>query len=155
MPALNHAFTVARKHALNVRCTLRAVSYGERLKEALTLSKKVRRELAASLGVTVQAVGQIINSPAGQLTAENSARAARFLNVDHHWLATGEGEPRPRPSVSPMALDLAKLFDAKTPLHLRDMVYAQVVGIIDLSARSSQQSASPAAPAPIAPPPRG
>lgn len=130
------------------------MSYGSRLKEALALAKKSRRELAACLEVTVQAIGQVINSPTSQLTAENSAHAARFLSVDHHWLAAGQGEPRPRPAVSPMAADLARTFDAKTPPELRDTVYAQAVGLIDLSARSSQRGASLAAVAPTVAPRR-
>lgn len=41
----------------------------------------------------MQAIGQVIRGDTGALTAENSARAARALGVDHYWLATGEGEP--------------------------------------------------------------
>jgi hypothetical protein len=43
-------------------------------------------------------------------TADKSALAARFLKVDHFWLATGEGEPRP-PGLSEDAKAFAHRFD--------------------------------------------
>jgi transcriptional regulator with XRE-family HTH domain len=68
------------------------MSYGKRLGEALTFAKKERKELADALEVSVQAIGQVLIGKTAALTAENSARAARFLKVSHFWLATGEGE---------------------------------------------------------------
>lgn len=70
----------------------RMSTYGERLEKALRWSKKDRAELGAALQISVQAIGQVIAGKTKALTAENSARAARFLNVDHYWLATGEGQ---------------------------------------------------------------
>lgn len=69
-------------------------TYGERLEEALKLAGRERKELCAAIGITLQALGQVISGKTKALTAENSARAARFLQVDHFWLATGEGSPR-------------------------------------------------------------
>jgi hypothetical protein len=116
---------------------LARMTYGQRLEAALELAKKERAELSAELGISVSAIGQVINTPGSQLKAHNSSRAARFLRVDHHWLATGEGEPRPPSLLSPMAEDLARRFDS-TPLSLRDAVYAQIVGAIELAARLDQ-----------------
>lgn len=67
-------------------------TYGERLEEALRWAKKDRAQLGAALQISVQAIGQVIAGKTKALTAENSAKAARFLNVDHYWLATGEGQ---------------------------------------------------------------
>ncbi len=69
------------------------MTYGERLLQALTASKKTRSQLAEKLGISEQAVGQVILGNTKAFSAENSARAARFLEVDDLWLATGEGEP--------------------------------------------------------------
>ena len=69
-------------------------NYGARLDEALQLARKERLELADAIGVSVQAVGQVIAGKTKALTAENTARAARFLDVDAFWLATGEGKPQ-------------------------------------------------------------
>lgn len=68
-------------------------TYGERLEEALKIAGRERKELCAAVGITLQALGQVISGKTKALTAENSARAARFLQVDHFWLATGEGAP--------------------------------------------------------------
>lgn len=73
------------------------MSYGKRLEKALELAGKDRKELAAHLEISVQAVGQVITggrSGNQRFDAENSARAAQFLGVDHFWLATGEGDAR-------------------------------------------------------------
>jgi antitoxin HigA-1 len=73
------------------------MSYGMRLQQALDVAGKDRKALAEALGMSVQAVGQVITggrSGAQMFNAENSAKAARFLGVDHHWLATGEGQMR-------------------------------------------------------------
>ena len=91
------------------------MSYGKRLDRALTLAGKERKELANAIGVKVQSIGQVINGQTQALTAENSARAAKFLKVDHHWLATGEGLAHPPvgagTNLSQHALALAKHFD--------------------------------------------
>jgi len=68
-------------------------NYGERLEHALRLSKRDRMALSQVLGISVQAIGQVLAGKTKALTAENSARAARFLGVDQFWLATGEGRP--------------------------------------------------------------
>ncbi|MNK33417.1 hypothetical protein D3C87_518980 [compost metagenome] len=69
-------------------------TYGSRLAEALRLAGRERQELATAISVSVQAIGQVIAGKTKALTAENSAMAARFLNVDSYWLATGEGSPQ-------------------------------------------------------------
>ena len=69
-------------------------TFGGRLAYALELSKKDRKALATALNTTVQAVGQVINGDTKSMTAENAARAARFMEVSGFWLATGDGEPQ-------------------------------------------------------------
>ncbi|AEK63640.1 helix-turn-helix domain-containing protein [Collimonas fungivorans] len=69
-------------------------NYGARLAEALHLAQKDRQELADGIGVSVQAIGQVIAGKTKALTAENSALAAKFLGVDIFWLATGVGGPK-------------------------------------------------------------
>lgn len=89
------------------------MSYAERLARAMELARltgrDARAKLATALGISVQAVGQALNGKS-KFSAETSARAARFLKVDHFWLATGEGEPRPT-AVSDEALDFARRYD--------------------------------------------
>jgi hypothetical protein len=90
-------------------------NYGDRLARAMGLAglkgRDARAKLATHLRVTVQAVGQVLTTPGRSFSAEISARAARFLKVDHYWLATGEGEPRPNVTVSEEAMDFARRYD--------------------------------------------
>lgn len=76
------------------------MTYGSRLKTAITQAKCGRKDLAAAIGISVQAIGDVINGKSNALTAENSAKAAAFLRVSSSWLATGEGEMLPRDLVS-------------------------------------------------------
>lgn len=69
-------------------------TYGDRLEQALRIAGRDRAELSAAIDISVQAIGQVISGKTKALTAENSAKAARFLQIDHYWLATGEGSPR-------------------------------------------------------------
>jgi len=67
-------------------------TYGDRLEQALQLAGRSRKDLCGAIGITLQALGQVLSGKTKALTSENSARAARFLRVSHYWLATGEGE---------------------------------------------------------------
>lgn len=150
---LNHTFNPARKHALPLCGKVSGMSYGSRLAEALLIADKSRRELASSIGVSVQAIGQIINSDESMLNAANSAQAARYLRVDHHWLATGEGEARPRPLLSPLAFDLARAFD-RVPAEQRDRIYAMAMSLVDFATNVRPATEQPALGATPPQPPR-
>ena len=71
----------------------KTTTFGERLEEALRLAKQDRQQLADALGISVQAVSQVIVGKTKALTAENAARASQQLGVNMLWLCTGEGEP--------------------------------------------------------------
>ena len=122
------------------------VMYGSRLEQALQLARKSRGELARHLGVSSQAIGQVISGATKSLTAENSTRAARILRVDHHWLATGEGEPRAAPVFSPLALDIARMFD-QAPASERDRLYALISYTLSLATAPRPAKAPADAPA--------
>lgn len=126
------------------------MTYGRRLAEALQLANKERKELARHLDVSVQAIGQVINGT-GALTAFNNAHAARYLRVDPHWLATGDGEPRPPREFSEVARRLATAFDAKVPGPLIEATAAQVMGAIMFAEQALK--ARPPIPTPSAQPP--
>lgn len=71
------------------------VEYGERLASAMEKSGVTTQRLADHLKISYQAVKKVLDGKSTSLNAGNSAQAALFLHVDHHWLATGEGDPRP------------------------------------------------------------
>lgn len=79
----------------SVICKLAYMTYGERLDAAIKMANSSRKLLAKAAGVTEQAIGQCIRGETEFLKVESSARAAAFLDVDHFWLATGEGKARP------------------------------------------------------------
>ena len=72
------------------------MTYGERLEQVLKQSGKSRRELAAHLGITVQAVGQVVRGESTAFNAERHVRTALFLECDSLYLVTGEhSKPSP------------------------------------------------------------
>ena len=74
-------------------------TFGKRLQWAMDHSKpKIDKAgLARRLDITYQAVRKIINGT-GAFGAENTFKAAHFLGVDPHWLATGNGLRKPLPT---------------------------------------------------------
>lgn len=66
-------------------------TYGRRLNEALLLKNKTAQWLADALGISRQAVGQVINGKTNSLTAANHELAAHVLSINGRWLANGEG----------------------------------------------------------------
>ncbi len=110
MLSIEHARILST--SFRIACKLTFVNYGQRLEHAIKLAKSSRNAVAEATGRSVQAIGQVIRGETGSLTAENSARAAKALGVDHFWLATGEGEPRPKtagPLSQELMNELAKL----------------------------------------------
>lgn len=49
--------------------------------------------MAAAMGISKQAVGQIVAGKTKSATAANNARAAAYFGCDPDWLATGRGAP--------------------------------------------------------------
>lgn len=116
------------------------MTYAKRLQKALNASGKTRKELASAIDATVQAVGMILTSAGGvdrSLSAENSAKAARFLRVDGHWLATGEGDMTPNPAdarraanLTDDAIEIAVYFDMLTNKTDRTKAYVAAMAAI-------------------------
>lgn len=63
----------------------------ERIDIALSEAGKSRRELAADLGLTRQAIYRLTRREGSSLTAEHLAKASRVMRCDLYWLCTGEG----------------------------------------------------------------
>lgn len=68
------------------------MSFGDRLQAALNHASTSQKALADALGISVQAVGQVLKGQTRAFTAANCAEAAVFLDVNWFWLATGKGE---------------------------------------------------------------
>ena len=71
------------------------MTYGTRLEAALVFAKKTRKQLADELGCKPQTIGIVItwaDENDRKLSTIHHIHAAKFLKVNAHWLATGEGE---------------------------------------------------------------
>lgn len=88
------------------------VDYGERLDAAMRLRTVSTSMLAKEIGVTYQAIKKILDGKSTALSAENNARAAKYLAINSHWLATGEETMllMDAPSVQPSLAELIKRF---------------------------------------------
>lgn len=97
------------------------MTYGERLSEAIDLAKESRESLAEALDISVQAVGAVIRGDTRAMTAENNAKAARFLAVNPFWLATGLETARDaaglRESLSEEAILQAANYEKMNPVE--------------------------------------
>lgn len=130
------------------------MTYGQRLKKTMATAKKSRKELALTLGCTVQAIGMVITG-GGKLerglSAENNVKAARYLRVDSYWLATGEGEMtlktplRITEKLSEDALEIAAYFDKLQDPGDRTLAYVAAMSEIlkVLSVREKKNTVTP------------
>lgn len=113
---LNHAFPTDASIVYHALRKVGEMEFGDRLAHALALAEESRDGLAKALGISVQAISQVINGTSKSLTAENTLKAARHLSVSAYWLATGEESPRGahvlRESLSDEAISYAAEFDA-------------------------------------------
>ncbi len=110
------------------------MNYGERLQNALHRAGKTRKQLAAALGVSPQAVGMVLNGSAGmerKLSAVNNEKAAAFFGISRLWLLTGEDEPDRQPQqIAGVGLDALIELLPKNDLLLRAQVFAQASQLI-------------------------
>lgn len=119
----------------------------ERLAEAMSATgKSDRLNLAKAMGISVQAVGAVINGKSKSLNAENCSKAARYLGVSTDWLAAGYGKMLPdKDKVSPSAEDWPLLGLSKMEWELASDIakgtinaYARMV--LDQDLRRTQES---------------
>lgn len=129
--------------------------YGARLKLAMELNGWTNQAaLARAIGVQKATINQVLTDDPDKvqtkyLNALNSARIARILNVDHHWLATGEGEPRAvlmaeRMSLSPKAVYIGEKLDAIADPNQRARAYALIVQILEFGGSDPPPTPGPA-----------
>ena len=84
------------------------MSYGKRLEQAMAYAKKSRSSLANELGCTPQTIGIVITwagDKERKLSTEYHEKAAKFLNVNTLWLATGQGEMTPSSQPQEISLE--------------------------------------------------
>lgn len=122
MESLKHSFPEEASILSGSAPKLAAMTFGQRLERALTLAESDRAKLAKALQISVQAISQTITGKTGAFTAENAAKAARFLRVDPYWLSTGDGEPRSPGNLTPDAIQVAMRFDSMSERQRRSFL---------------------------------
>lgn len=80
------------------------MTFQERLQAAIDRANATPKSLANALGVSVQAIGQVLSGSTRALTAENCIKAALFLQVRAEWLAAGLGDMAPKKAGEEMSL---------------------------------------------------
>lgn len=116
------------------------MSYATRLQLALDHSKLSRVAFAESIGISAQAVSQVLNGQTKSLSAENSAKAAKELGVDHYWLATGDGSMSS--CYSATAMRAAQLIDSIESVQIQHYlvsVIANVIAIAEIQQNSQEE----------------
>ncbi len=110
------------------------MNYGERLQDALHRAGRTRKQLAAALGVSPQAIGMVINGSGGlerKLSAVNNEKAAAYLGISRLWLLTGENEPNQQPQkIAGVGLDALIDLLPKNDYLVRAQVFAQASQLI-------------------------
>ena len=102
--------------------------------DALNRAGRTRKQLAAALGVSPQAVGMVLNGSGGverKLSAVNNEKAAAYLGISRLWLLTGENEPDQQPQkIAGVGLDALIELLPKNDYLLRAQVFAQASQLI-------------------------
>lgn len=101
------------------------MNYADRLKLAMQhrTPPAQRKDLAAALGISVQALGLVLRGESKSLTAENNAAAAKYLGVNPTWLATNEGE------MLSLAVNNPLLVDPTIPVRKVKLIKLEAVGM--------------------------
>ncbi len=119
---------------------------GERFQKALDDAGISKSALAYACDVSPSAVTQWLNGDTKALKSATLLAAAKALNVNYEWLATGKGEPGGQRAeepgaaynVSAEALEVARGFDQLTPEckeHVRRQVQLLRGAQVDNSGR--------------------
>ena len=120
------------------------MNYGERLQHALNRAGRTRKQLAASIGISPQAVGMVLNGAEGaerKLSAVNNEKAAAYLGVSRLWLLTGEDEPDRQPQkIAGIGLDALIEMLPRNDLLLRAQVFAQASQLIITAVLDSRKT---------------
>lgn len=103
------------------------VDYAERLKGAMASANVSTQALATGMGLSYQAVKKVLNGTSKAFTALNNVLAARVLNVNPTWLATGEGEQNAT-NAEPEPIDLDTHPDLERIRRVRLRLQAGVNG---------------------------
>jgi transcriptional regulator with XRE-family HTH domain len=125
------------------RGKLAFVTYAARLAQAMAIAKVDRNRLAQGIGVSVQAIGQVLSGETKAFSAMNNAKAARFLAVDAYWLATGEGYPQTPKQTMPFR-DLSGIEAQLITLFRRLAPESQHAVVIDVDSIAAEAHPAPA-----------
>jgi transcriptional regulator with XRE-family HTH domain len=96
-----------------------------------------RAKLAEAVGISVQAVGQVLNGASVAFTAASNAKAARYLACNAYWLATGEESPEIGDGLTEQEAELIRDFRALTGAG-QEVVRNRLREVADMARRSDE-----------------
>jgi hypothetical protein len=149
MLPLNHDSWVRARLLQQQTRNLLVMTYGERLGRAMEHAGADVTALAKACDCSYQAIRQALTGASKALSAENSAEAARFLGVNHYWLATGKGEmlASPEREISPMGQEVLEWFERMTDRKKQARAHSYIYGMC-VADRWPDDESSPPAPEP-------
>jgi hypothetical protein len=101
------------------------------------VSASDRSKLAQAVGVSVQAVGQVLNGASIAFTAASNAKAARYLTCNAYWLATGEESPEISDGLTPAEAQLIRDYRALSDAG-REAIRTRVHEVAEMARRSDE-----------------
>ena len=129
IPELNHSSGNCATIVLAGRGSLPImVDYTHRLLDAMSAAEVDAPALVEALGITYQAVKKAVKGTTKMLDAANNSKAAKLLNVNPDWLATGDG-PRRREGW-PFPLVMVEKYDRLCD-EQKVWVQAKLDGLLD------------------------
>lgn len=120
--------------------------YAKRLKSSMDAKGVSISALAEGVGVSYQAIKKVMDGGSRSFGLKNNVEAAKALGVSQDWLAFGDGTDEPdeaRPAAcadacklpSPLAMELAQVFDELTDMRQRVKMFAdlsaQIFSVVD------------------------
>lgn len=143
--ALNHSSrlfaTIVQSSEGNL-CDMGApTEYKDRLEAGMKAANVDAKALALHVGVSYQAIKKVLVGSSGMLRADNNVLAARYLQVNSEWLATGEGEQMPNQGWPLTAELLARLHNINADQRLK--AENQLRFLLDMDLMSYTPSGKP------------
>jgi transcriptional regulator with XRE-family HTH domain len=125
------------------------MTFGARLDKAMKLRGVDIATLAKACECKYQSIAQVIKGSSRSLSAENTAKAARYLHVSCYWLATGKGpmDGDPVRDISPMGIEVLEWFEGMTNRAKQARAHSYIYGMC-VADRWPDDVPSPPVPAP-------
>lgn len=154
--SLNHSSgdcaTIVQGPARTLATMVEKTEFKDRLASAMKEAGASVNDVAKACEISYQAVVKLVKGTSKEMTGTNLVATAKLLKVDPIWLATGEGEARPKPisaeALKPMEASTLTLYRMLTPEEQHEIEAEMNSKIAARSATRSKANPFPSAKAP-------